>query len=36
MCTAPVWLAPEVIMGKKYLEKANVYSAGVIMWEIAS
>jgi hypothetical protein len=23
-------------MGKKYSEKADVYSAGVIMWEIAS
>lgn len=29
-------MAPEVIEGKKYSEKADVYSAGVIFWEIAS
>jgi len=32
----PVWLAPEVIENKPYTEKADVYSLGVIMWEIVT
>jgi len=30
----PVWLAPEVIEQKPYTEKADVYSLGVIFWEL--
>lgn len=30
----PMWMAPEVIMGEQYTEKADVYSFGIIMWEI--
>jgi len=30
----PVWLAPEVMMKKPYNEKADVYSFGVILYEI--
>ena len=30
----PMWMAPEVIMGEKYTEKADVYSFGIIIWEI--
>lgn len=29
-------MAPEVISGKPYTEKADVFSFGIIMWEIAS
>lgn len=30
------WMAPEVIVGKNYSEKADVYSFGIILWEFAS
>ena len=30
------WMAPEVIKGFKYTEKADVFSFGVIMWELAT
>lgn len=30
------WMAPEVIIGRNYSEKADVYSFGIILWEIAS
>ena len=29
-------MAPEVISGKNYSEKADVYSFGIILWEFAS
>jgi serine/threonine protein kinase len=29
-----VWLAPEIIQMKPYTEKADVYSLGVIFWEL--
>jgi len=29
-------MAPEVISGKLYTEKADVFSFGIILWEIAS
>eukprot|EP01090_Pellita_catalonica_P010232 TRINITY_DN21698_c0_g1_i1.p1 TRINITY_DN21698_c0_g1~~TRINITY_DN21698_c0_g1_i1.p1 ORF type:complete len:464 (-),score=80.03 TRINITY_DN21698_c0_g1_i1:38-1318(-) len=32
----PVWLAPEVIRGEPYNNKVDVYSFGVIMWELIS
>jgi len=32
----PVWLAPEVIRNEKYTEKADVYSFGVILWEMVA
>jgi serine/threonine protein kinase len=31
-----VWLAPEVMENKIYTEKADVYSIGVILWELIS
>lgn len=30
------WMAPEVISGLNYTEKADVFSFGIILWEIAS
>lgn len=30
------WMAPEVISSFQYTEKADVYSFGIILWEIAS
>lgn len=30
------WMAPEVIKGDKYTEKADVFSFGIILWEIAT
>ncbi len=30
------WMAPEVIHGFKYTEKADVFSFGIILWELAT
>ncbi|CAD8210835.1 unnamed protein product [Paramecium pentaurelia] len=30
------WMAPEVIAGQVYTEKADVFSFGIILWEIAA
>lgn len=30
------WMAPEVIKGFKYTEKADVFSFGIILWELAT
>lgn len=30
------WMAPEVIQTKNYTEKADVFSYGIILWEIAA
>jgi len=30
----PIWLAPEIISNQKYTEKADVYSFGIIIWEL--
>jgi serine/threonine protein kinase len=30
----PLWMAPEVMMGEKFNEKADVYSFGIVLWEI--
>jgi serine/threonine protein kinase len=33
-CGTPCWTAPEIIRGERYSEKADVYSFGIIMWEV--
>jgi len=30
----PEWMAPEVLDGRRYSEKADVYSFGIILWEL--
>lgn len=32
----PLWMAPEVLLGKEVDEKADVYSFGVVLWEIVT
>jgi len=32
----PIWLAPEIMKAEEYTEKADVYSYGVMLYEIAS
>jgi len=32
----PRWVAPEVLKDERYSEKADVYSYGVILWEVAT
>ena len=31
---SPAWVAPEVIVGQRYNEKVDVYSYGIVLWEI--
>jgi serine/threonine protein kinase len=35
-CGTPCWTAPEVIRGEKYSEKADVYSFGIVMWQVVT
>ena len=30
------WMAPQVVSGHQYTQKADVYSFGIVLWEIAS
>ena len=32
----PLWMAPEALAGDKYYPSADVFSFGIVMWEIAS
>jgi serine/threonine protein kinase len=34
MCGTPRWLAPEVFRGEDYSEKVDVYSYGIVLWEL--
>ena len=34
--TTPAWLAPEVFRGKPVTQRSDVYSYGVICWELMS
>nr|UDO47013.1 serine/threonine protein kinase [Pandoravirus massiliensis] len=33
-CGTPAWTAPEIIRGETYTEKADIYSLGIVMWEV--
>jgi len=33
-CGTPAWTAPEVVRMERYTEKVDVYSFGIIMWEL--
>lgn len=35
-CGTPAWIAPEVIKRERYTEKADIYSIGIVMWEVAT
>ncbi len=30
------WMAPEVLTGQQYSEKADIFSYSIILWEIAT
>lgn len=30
----PAWCAPEIMKGEPYTEKADVFSLGIVLWEI--
>lgn len=30
----PHWMAPEIILGHRYEAKADVYSYGIVLWEM--
>ena len=30
------WMAPEILMNQEYTYKADTYSFGIVLWEIAS
>ena len=34
MCGNPYWLSPEVILGKSYDKKADVWAIGVVLYEL--
>ena len=34
VCGTPSWVAPEVFRGDEYSEKVDVYSYGILLWEI--
>jgi hypothetical protein len=34
ICGTPSWVAPEVFRGEEYCEKVDVYSFGILLWEM--
>jgi len=35
-CGSPAWTAPEILRGEEYNESADVFSYGIVVWEIIS
>mmetsp|Transcript_27257 Transcript_27257/g.38413 ORF Transcript_27257/g.38413 Transcript_27257/m.38413 type:complete len:685 (+) Transcript_27257:201-2255(+) len=35
-CGTPAWTAPEVLRNELYTEKADVYSFGIVLWELVT
>jgi serine/threonine protein kinase len=35
-CGTVQWMAPEVLASERYAEPADVYSYGIVLWEIAT
>mmetsp|Transcript_4623 Transcript_4623/g.8855 ORF Transcript_4623/g.8855 Transcript_4623/m.8855 type:complete len:762 (+) Transcript_4623:30-2315(+) len=33
-CGSPLWMAPEMIKNEPYTDKADVYSFGIVLWEL--
>ena len=34
ICGTPSWVAPEIFRGEKYDETVDVYSFGIVLWEL--
>jgi serine/threonine protein kinase len=35
-CGTPCWTAPEILRGQAYDEKADIYSFGIVLWELVT
>ena len=35
-CGTTQWMAPEILRGSRYSEKADIFAFGVVMWEVAT
>jgi serine/threonine protein kinase len=35
-CGTPCWTAPEILRGEKYDERADMFSFGVVMWQVTT
>ena len=36
ICGTFAWVAPEILLGGRVSQKSDIYSLGVVMWEIAT
>ena len=34
VCGTPCWVAPEIFRGEIYTEKVDIYSFGIVLWEL--